>query len=37
MAQAVGAQTVKHGQHIFFYNNIRTNQVLYSLTRALNV
>jgi hypothetical protein len=30
------AQTLKHGQYLFIYNNIRTNQVIYSLTRALN-
>ena len=29
-------QTIHHGQHIYFYNNIRTNQVVYSLTRHLN-
>ncbi|CAD6567308.1 MAG: hypothetical protein ASARMPREDX12_000199 [Alectoria sarmentosa] len=29
-------QTVHYGQHIYFYNNIRTNQVVYSLTRHLN-
>ena len=28
-------QTIRHGQHIYFYNNIRTNQVVYSLTRHL--
>ena len=28
---------IHHGQHIYFYNNIRTNQVVYSLTRHLNV
>jgi hypothetical protein len=26
-----------HGRNIFIYNNIQTNQVIYSLTRALNV
>ncbi|MCJ1426887.1 hypothetical protein MMC29_004790 [Sticta canariensis] len=36
MATALAPHTVKHGQHIFFYNNIRTNQVLYSFTRTLN-
>ncbi|KAL6721731.1 hypothetical protein ACLMJK_000836 [Lecanora helva] len=25
-----------HGQHIYLFNNIRTNQVVYSLTRHLN-
>ena len=28
---------VNHGQYIYMYNNIRTNQVVYSLTRHLNV
>lgn len=37
MAQALGSQVAKNGQHIFIYNNIRTNQVVYSLTRSLNV
>ncbi|KAL2048295.1 hypothetical protein N7G274_000206 [Stereocaulon virgatum] len=27
---------VNHGQYIYIYNNIRTNQVVYSLTRHLN-
>ncbi|KAL2052119.1 hypothetical protein ABVK25_007561 [Lepraria finkii] len=27
---------VNHGQYIYMYNNIRTNQVVYSLTRHLN-
>ncbi|MCJ1462577.1 hypothetical protein MMC07_001179 [Pseudocyphellaria aurata] len=36
MVHELAIQTVKHGQHIFLYNNIRTNQVLYSFTRALN-
>ena len=26
-----------HGRAIFIYNNIHTNQVVYSLTRSLNV
>jgi len=26
-----------HGRAIFIYNNIQTNQVVYSLTRSLNV
>ncbi|KAM0805064.1 transcriptional regulation of mitochondrial recombination-domain-containing protein [Usnea florida] len=29
-------QAIHHGQHIYFYNNIRTNQVVYSLTRHLD-
>lgn len=37
MAQPLGPQILTHGQHIFIYCNIRTNQVLYSLTRSLNV
>ena len=37
MAQPVGKQLAEHGTQIFFYNNIRTNQVIYSLTRTLNV
>ena len=28
---------IQHGNHIFIYNNVRTNQVVYSLTRTLNV
>jgi len=28
---------VKHGEHIFVYNNLQTNQVIYSLTRSLRV
>lgn len=27
----------EHGQHIFIYSNIRTNQTVYSLQRNLNV
>ncbi|KAL9121421.1 MAG: hypothetical protein Q9187_002023 [Circinaria calcarea] len=30
-----GSQAIKHGTHIFVYNNIRTKQVIYSLTRAM--
>lgn len=29
--------TVHYGQHIYLYNNIATNQIVYSLTRHLNV
>lgn len=36
MAQSTGKQVVEHGSQIFFYNNIRTNQIIYSLTRTLN-
>jgi len=28
---------ITHGKNIFAYNNIRTNQVVYSLTRYLEV
>ena len=28
---------VQHGNHLFIYSNVRTNQVVYSLTRTLNV
>lgn len=28
---------ITHGKNIFVYNNIRTNQVVYSLTRYLEV
>ena len=31
------AKAAKHGQNIFVYCNIRTNQVLYSLSRTLKV
>ena len=34
---AVGARTIQHGTQIYAYNNLRTNQVVYSFTRALNV
>lgn len=30
-------QSVTHGRHIFAYNHIRTNQVVYSLSRTLQV
>ncbi|KAL9609009.1 MAG: hypothetical protein Q9167_006195 [Letrouitia subvulpina] len=37
MAQPFATKTAaEHGTHIFVYNNIRTNQVVYSLTRSLN-
>ncbi|KAL9029831.1 MAG: hypothetical protein Q9196_001976 [Gyalolechia fulgens] len=36
MAQITGKQLAEHGTQIFFYNNIRTNQIIYSLTRTLN-
>lgn len=28
---------LQYGQHIYIYNNIQTDQVVYSLTRHLNV
>jgi len=37
MAQALAPEIARHGHYIFVYNNIRTNQVIYSLTRTLNV
>ncbi|KAI5306943.1 hypothetical protein KEM56_006254 [Ascosphaera pollenicola] len=30
-------QSITHGRHIFAYNHIRTNQVVYSLSRTLDV
>jgi hypothetical protein len=30
-------RAAEHGRNIFVYCNIRTNQVIYSLTRALKV
>ncbi|KAL8699446.1 MAG: hypothetical protein Q9224_001410 [Gallowayella concinna] len=36
MAEPVGKSLAQHGTQIFIYNNIRTNQILYSLTRSLN-
>ncbi|KAI4144126.1 MAG: hypothetical protein L6R35_000730 [Caloplaca aegaea] len=36
MAQPVAKEVAEHGTRIFFYNNIRTNQVIYSLSRTLN-
>ncbi|KAL8958215.1 MAG: hypothetical protein Q9193_004685 [Seirophora villosa] len=36
MAQPVAKEVAEHGTRIFFYNNIRTNQVVYSLSRTLN-
>ncbi|KAL8737985.1 MAG: hypothetical protein Q9181_001167 [Wetmoreana brouardii] len=36
MAQPIPKLLAEHGTQIFVYNNIRTNQVIYSLTRALN-
>ncbi|KAL8705683.1 MAG: hypothetical protein Q9201_001203 [Fulgogasparrea decipioides] len=36
MAQPIPKLVAEHGTHIFVYNNIRTNQVIYSLTRTLN-
>ncbi|KZF26922.1 hypothetical protein L228DRAFT_258277 [Xylona heveae TC161] len=31
----VSKTAADHGRHIFVYNNLRTNQVIYSLTRAI--
>ena len=35
--QVAKALPIEYGQHIYIYNNIHTNQVVYSLTRHLNV
>ena len=37
MAESAGVHLAQHGTQIFVYNNIRTNQIIYSLTRSLNV
>ena len=40
MAQAMRPQSCKTkelGRHIYVYNNLRTNQVVYSLSRTLQV
>ncbi|KAL8984310.1 MAG: hypothetical protein Q9205_001697 [Flavoplaca limonia] len=36
MAESAGVHLAQHGTQIFVYNNIRTNQIIYSLTRSLN-
>ncbi|KAL8948524.1 MAG: hypothetical protein Q9222_005292 [Ikaeria aurantiellina] len=36
MTQPLAKQIAEHGTQIYFYNNIRTNQVIYSLTRTLD-
>ncbi|KAI4235262.1 MAG: hypothetical protein LQ349_003286 [Xanthoria aureola] len=36
MAEPAGVHLAQHGTQIFVYNNIRTNQIIYSLTRSLN-
>ncbi|CAL8574164.1 hypothetical protein XPA_000134 [Xanthoria parietina] len=36
MAEPAGVHLAQHGTQIFVYNNIRTNQIVYSLTRSLN-
>lgn len=35
--QPVEPIVAEHGNHIFIYRNVRTNQIVYSLTRSLNV
>lgn len=38
MASTIAArQVAEPGRHIFIYNNIRTNQTVYSLQRSMNV
>ncbi|KAL9000275.1 MAG: hypothetical protein Q9169_000992 [Polycauliona sp. 2 TL-2023] len=37
MAEPAAVHLAQHGTQIFVYNNIRTNQIIYSLTRSLNV
>ncbi|KAL8916687.1 MAG: hypothetical protein Q9172_006191 [Xanthocarpia lactea] len=36
MKEPTRVHLAQHGTQIFFYNNIRTNQIIYSLTRSLN-
>lgn len=36
-AQPIEPIQAHHGNQIFIYRNIRTNQIVYSLTRSLNV
>ncbi|KAL8770910.1 MAG: hypothetical protein Q9209_003561 [Squamulea sp. 1 TL-2023] len=36
MAEPASVHLAQHGTQIFVYNNIRTNQIIYSLTRSLN-
>lgn len=36
-ATKAARKAAEHGRHIFIYNNIRTNQTVYSLQRSLNV
>ncbi|KAL8847437.1 MAG: hypothetical protein Q9221_007506 [Calogaya cf. arnoldii] len=36
MAEPASVHLAQHGTQIFVYNNIRTNQTIYSLTRSLN-
>ncbi|KAI4272921.1 MAG: hypothetical protein L6R38_006475 [Xanthoria sp. 2 TBL-2021] len=36
MAEPAGVHLAQHGTQLFVYNNIRTNQIIYSLTRSLN-
>ena len=37
VAENVDPVIAERGHHIFIYNNIRTDQVIYSFTRTLNV
>lgn len=35
--ETIAKRLADHGRHIFVYNHIWTNQVVYSLERSLNV
>lgn len=39
MAQGLkeASKAAEHGQHIFIYGHARTNQIIYSLRRTMNV
>lgn len=30
-------KTVEHGQNLFIYGHVRTNQIIYALSRTMNV
>lgn len=36
-SKLAAAKAVEHGRNIFIYNNLRTNQVIYSLARTIYV
>lgn len=37
LVAGAAVQAAEHGRHIFIYNNVRTNQVVYSLYRSMHV